>query len=382
MQIYPKIIFLPRKNCTIRTNCVILHRFFVKKMKLVYRVFIGICLILVPLMASAQFVAPKYKPEKLDTLTSAQRLSFRTNTLEWALMMPNLAVEFDLSSSPYNPWTLGVSGRVNWETNPKVLTYNVFNILEGKVELRRYWHTRQLSSSYSGMKSLFSPERKNPRYWRAYYWGVYAAAGSFNFKFSHEGKQGTAYQGGASFGMSRNLFQYAKTCLDLEVGISAGLLYWTGDKYMLDRDANAYVATATGHSAVRPVIQDIRLALVYRIGPSVKKRHLYNQEKATLLDQQKQEKQTAHKEKKAAKEAAQKDKKAVKDAAQKEKKAAQQAKKAEKTAQKDQKLHEKMTRKYDLESTESVEPTEPTEPTETSESTESSESEKEGGTEL
>lgn len=297
---------------------------------------------------NAQFVAPKYKVEKPDTLTLGQRFAFRTNTLEWMLMMPNVAVEFDLSGNPYNPWSLNVSGRFNWDTNPGVKSYNQFNVMEGKLELRRYWHTRQRNATYTGMQSLFSAERKNPRYWRAYYWGAYVAAGSFDYKFTAVGRRGSEYQAGVSLGMQRNLFNYAKSALDLEVGISAGAMYWQGEKFCLDKAQNEYATVESGIKKVVPMIQDVRVALVYRFGPSAKNRHLYNQEHAArmeVLHQEKKErdeqKSTAKAEKKLQKKEAAKVKKEAKN----ETKAAQKAAKDE---QEMEKIRQRMTRRYEL----------------------------------
>ena len=291
-------------------------------------------------------MAPKYKVERLDTLTLGQRFSFRTNTLEWILMMPNVAVEFDLSGSPFNKWSLGVSGRFNWETKPKTLSYNQFNLMEGKLELRRYWHTRQRNSSYTGMQSLFSAERKNPRYWRAYYWGAYVAAGSFDYKFTATGSRGTEYQAGASLGMQRNLFNYAKSALDLEVGVSVGALYWKGEKYELDKSLNLYTPVETDVTRVLPMVQDVRVALVYRFGASAKGRHLYSQERAAYRDAQHQEKEQQQELKKEAKQ----DKKQQKKEASKLKKEAKQAEKSAEKAEKDEikkaQIREKMEKRY------------------------------------
>lgn len=42
-------------------------------------------------------------------------------------------------------------------------------------------------------ETVFTTQRKNPRQERAYYWGVYVNAASYNFKIGKEGKQGNAY---------------------------------------------------------------------------------------------------------------------------------------------------------------------------------------------
>ncbi|MCQ2246486.1 MAG: DUF3575 domain-containing protein [Bacteroidaceae bacterium] len=303
--------------------------------------------VLLPIMATAQFVAPKYKPEKKDTLTSGQQFAFHTNTVAWALMTPNIGIEYDLSPSPYNRFTLLLSARYNWETNPKIKTYNQYNLLEGKLELRKYWHTRQRSTpSYSGLQGLFSPERLVPRYWRAYYFGVYVAGGSFDFKFSKTGKRGTEAQAGISLGMVRELFTYKNSSLDLDVGVSAGALWWKGNKYVLDKDANEYVDTEK-KTAVMPMLQDVRVSLVYRFGPSARKRYNYNQVKADLKDEKRSERQKLRAEKKEAKDSLKVEKKKDKQMKKAEKTAEKVKEKAAKTAEKQARKDEKMRRKYE-----------------------------------
>lgn len=314
------------------------------KKSLFFIVFVVLC----GLNAHAQFVAPKYKPEKLDTLTLGQRFAFRTNTLEWMLMMPNVAVEFDLSGSPYNKWSLNVSGRFNWDTQPVVKTYNQFNVMEGKLELRRYWHTRQRNATYTGMQSLFSPERKNPRYWRAYYWGAYVAAGNFDYKFTAVGRRGSEFQAGVSLGMQRNLFNYAKSALDLEVGISAGALYWQGEKLRLDKEVNEYSPVESDIKKVIPMIQDVRVALVYRFGPSAKNRHLYNQERATRMEARNQEKRELDEQKAAVKKEKKQQEKEISQQKKSAKDAAKAAKQAERDKREKEKIRQRMTRRYEL----------------------------------
>lgn len=301
--------------------------------------------ILLPLFSFGQFKPKEEKKQEPEALTLGQRFSFRTNTVDWALMTPNFAVGFDLSSSPYHRWSLNLSGRYNWNTQPDTKTYHNYDIREGKLEVRKYYHTRQRTTPYEGLQRYFSPERMNPRYWRAYYWGIYAAYTDFAFKFSRYGYGGDAIHGGISFGMERALFDYKHSNLGLEVGVSAGVAYWDGFKYRLDRENNVYV-TEKEYKKVLPVLSEVRVALVYRFGPSVRNRYLYNQEKATQRMERRMEKQKLKAEKETTKKAEETAKKA-------EKQAKKEAKAAEKAARKEQKLNkkkaayqEKMERKY------------------------------------
>ena len=169
--------------------------------------------------SSAQFTLKKKKKETIDTLNVKERFAFRTNGIEWLMLVPNLAVEFDLGKTNYNHYTIGLSGRYNWHTNPKLKSYNVFNVAEGRIEVRNYWHTRTKNGGYSNIfEYMTSRERHNPRYWRAYYLGGYAAAGTFSFKFAKEGYQGREANAGVTFGGIIPMYTYKKSFLDLDHG--------------------------------------------------------------------------------------------------------------------------------------------------------------------
>ena len=307
--------------------------------------------ILFPLLALAQLQpAKENQTEEKKNFTMGQRFSLRTNTVDWALMTPNLSVGFDLGSSPYSRMAMIVSGKYNWNTNPDTKTYHVYDILEGKVEVRKYYHTQQRNAPYEGFEKFFSPKRMNPRFWRAYYWGIYAAYTDLNLKLNSTGYKGTAIHGGVSFGMERSLFTYKESCLDLEVGASAGVAYWDGSKYRLNRAENTY-ETKGNYTKVLPILSEVRVALVYRFGPSAKNRYLYDQVKSIQREDAKLEREKL----KAEKKAAQKAKDSEKDAAQKAKK---DAKDARKTAKKEEKMNkkkanyqEKMDKKYGEEQT-------------------------------
>ena len=312
---------------------------------------IAILAILFPLLAIAQpQPAKENQTEEKKNFTSGQRFSLRTNTVDWALMTPNASVGFDLGSSPYSRMAMIVSGKYNWNTNPDTKTYHVYDILEGKVEVRKYYHTQQRNAPYEGFEKFFSPKRMNPRFWRAYYWGIYAAYTDLNLKLNSTGYKGTAIHGGVSFGMERSLFTYKESCLDLEVGASAGVAYWDGSKYRLDKANNCY-ETKGEYKKVLPVISEVRVALVYRFGPSAKNRYLYDQVKGIQREDAKLEREKL----KAEKKAAQKAKDTEKDAVQKAKK---EAEAAQKKARKEKKVNkkkadyqEKMDKKYGEEQT-------------------------------
>ena len=117
-------------------------------------------------------------------------------------------------------------------------------------------------------ETVFTTQHKNPRQERAYYWGVYVNAASYNFKIGKEGKQGNAYGAGISVGYTAPLYGYRNNYIDLELGGSAGLLYTSYDVYTHDAESDCYPRIAekckSGHIVPFPLITDLRVAFVYR----------------------------------------------------------------------------------------------------------------------
>lgn len=216
---------------------------------------------------------------KLDTLSLKERFLFRTNTIDWALMIPNVAVEFDLLPYNWSKWTVGLSGRFNGNAKNTFNPYYVYNVNEIKGEVRRYWHTTY--KDYSGgltrkpykedwhpIRKLLSRQRENPRMEkRAYYAGAYISYSDFSIKLGSEGKQGTALTGGFTVGFQQPLYGYGDgSTLDFELGLSAGIAMLEYDLYKYDRDFSCYPVTGHVDSKIQPVISELRAAFVYRFG--------------------------------------------------------------------------------------------------------------------
>ena len=231
-----------------------------------------------------------------DTIVDFKdRWSFRTNAVDWLLTVPNVAVEFDVSNSVYNKWTLGLEGKWNWQTAHNYLPYNVLNLWDVRVEARKYWRTEYRANvgKMTLKDRLFSKQRKRPRYWRAYYWGVYAHAGGYSFKFGNEGVQGDMYGVGVSGGYSIPLYSYRKNAIDIEFGGSIGLVATKNSKFRLDRENNAYVPSGASkgmHIVPFPVISDLRVSFVYRFTSIKDKYKRVNYAKIQAREQRKMEK--------------------------------------------------------------------------------------------
>lgn len=224
------------------------------------------------------------------------RIGLRTNTLDWVLLVPNATVEFDLSENPKSKWTLSLGGRYNWNTSSTYLPSMNYNISEGRLEARHYFRTsfrnnvNQMTSNESSSKQPFfrsfmtslvdlgnrlvSTKRKNPKYWRVYYWGVFVDSYKYNFKLGRTGYQGDGIGLGVSGGWSQPLYTFNTGALDLEIGASLGVAYTTYKKYERDTENNIYVQTDKISNKIMPfapLVSEIRIAFVYRFKSISKK---------------------------------------------------------------------------------------------------------------
>lgn len=75
----------------------------------------------------------KYRKDKFS-----KRLSFHTNMVDWATLVPNIGIEFDLSGKTRTQYSLYLHGKYNGSGNMGRTVYNV-NAL--RLEGRKYWRT-------------------------------------------------------------------------------------------------------------------------------------------------------------------------------------------------------------------------------------------------
>ena len=174
---------------------------------------------------SAQTAATrgKKKVEEPDTMPFKDRLSFRTNAVDWALSTANIGAEFDISNSVYNRYTVGAVLKYNPKSKGTLVPKYVYDLFEAKVEARKYWRTDK--NPRTGKQNPHS------RYWRAYYAGVWFDYMDFNLKLSQTGRKGKAYGIGGEFGYNIPMYAFKKSSLDVEFGVSLGLEYAKYDVY-------------------------------------------------------------------------------------------------------------------------------------------------------
>ena len=246
------------------------------------RIYISfICLVLLSL--------PSYAGERenvnelsSDSLSFVDRLAIHTNGIGWALLTPNVAVEYDLVRNEYEKISLLLSGRYNWNSTEKNASRYVYNILGLRTEARWYFRTRKrrdwekdMVSSADGwfarmqMSSRFIKARKNPKVYRAYYVGPYVAYDNFSLKLGATGKQGMMIGAGVTAGYTAPMYIYNNgNSIDFEIGASVGLHYADYDKYGYNSGDRCYVSKGKKSGVVPcPMLSDVRLALVYRFNP-------------------------------------------------------------------------------------------------------------------
>lgn len=256
---------------------VILSQDYRKGRYFLYIKFIVSCLILSTTIndAYAQSRSGKKDDAKNESISFKDRWGFKTNAVDWLLTIPNIGVEFDLGNTIRNKRTVSANLKWNWNTSQKYKPSIVYNLFDARVEWRQYFRTRQRGGVTKDAnlltrlkETVFTTQRKHPRQNRAYYWGIYANAASYNFKIGKEGKQGTAYGAGVSVGYTAPLYGYRNNYIDLELGGSIGLLYTSYDVYTHDAESNCYPhisgKSKGGHLVPFPVPTDLRIAFVYR----------------------------------------------------------------------------------------------------------------------
>lgn len=236
----------------------------------------------------------KYTENKDSIVPFKTRWAFKTNAVEWALLLPNVGAEFDLSGSPYKHNTVNVHVRSNWFTPHSKNVSTIYDLTTGRIEFRHYRRPESRNQAYADsisflerMQQAFSWRRINPKSWRAYYLGGYVEGGYYNFKFGKTGHRGKVIGAGFSLGFGVPLHTYSKGALDLELGASVGVVYSRYDSYELDKMSNSYRYTSKNNSAVLPVISDARIAFVYRFS-SIKNKYKYKLDNMTARERRMQ----------------------------------------------------------------------------------------------
>ena len=263
-----------------------------------------------------------------DRITGIDRWSFRVNALELLCTVPNFNVEFDVSSSPYNRWSLGLTAKYNWDTWHSVPPTLVFNMFEIRPEFRKWFRMKPKEGNDK-------PTRE-----RAFFLGGYASGGTYSIKPGKYGIQGPLFGAGALFGYDFPLYTYRHFAIDFELGVAAGLAVTSYDGYTMNRSNTDYIE-APGkskgwHLCPFPVLSEVKACFVFRT-LSIKDKYKKVDSQKLIQKQEAEEAKRLAAEQKAEKKEVQKAEKMA------ERKAAKKAEgkakgKAEKKAEKEQEV--------------------------------------------
>lgn len=277
-----------------------------------------------------------------DTLSVKERISIHTNAVDWLLLTPNIGIEYDLSEMDWGRNTVMFSGKWNGNTPHTFKPSWVYNRMELRGEFRHYFRTepggvlKLNDTTKVGIKDYmnyyFGKRKKNPRIWRAYYWGAYASYGNYSIKLAKEGKQGSYASIGGSFGFGIPLYSYQGGAIDFEIGGSLGLVFTKYDVFTHDAESNCYPRIpekAKGwHIKPYPIPTDLHVSFVYRFYTIKNKYKAINHERVERLEAEKAARQ-------ARRDSINSVKKALKDSIQQVKDARKEAIQAKLEARKD-----------------------------------------------
>lgn len=192
----------------------------------------------------------------------------KTNAMDWLFTIPNLQVGFDLSSSRYNQEVLLLGAKYRPRTSHDYAPYLLFNVLDIRPEYRHYYRHTQLESHLEkdtlgrdvvvwDKAPLTSTKRRHPRPWQAWYIGAYADYTRYSLKFGEYGRQGWAAGAGVTVGFEIPLYEYKTGAIDLDMGLSAGLVATSNKAFKNGDDIYRYVPVTAADK-----VRDARFLLI------------------------------------------------------------------------------------------------------------------------
>ena len=208
---------------------------------------------------------------RLDTLKLKERISIHTNSVDWLMLMPNIGVEFDIRSTNWNKWAVGLDLKSKWSDNNKFAKKRFYYITEGRMYVRNYWRTRQTNKPKAGLINRLlkfdSRTVKHPN--TIYYIGLYGSVADYSIKFGDTGHQGIALSGGLSGGIIKQLYTFRRSgSLDLDLGVDVGLVCTHSESFTLSEDDNCYTRLSPRELKIKPypLPTALRAAFIYRFG--------------------------------------------------------------------------------------------------------------------
>lgn len=273
--------------------------------KIDVRIGVAVVLFMLPLLrVSAQDLNNLGK----EDVPFKDRIAIRTNVVDWALTVPNIAFDYDIVSTPYDKKSIGLGLRYNWNASHHRLNGDdwlsrapgmVFNLFDARVDYRFYWRQQPFdnrSDAYGDWERDWINNTKgfgklrarancfraaeNPKTHLSFFVGPYLSVSTFSFKLNADaiGRQGFAVGAGLTGGVALPLYGYQDgSALDLEFGGSLGLHFSSFDFYGLDIENEEFQSAVNkngkGHrNMFIPFPSELRVSLVYRFR-SISKQH-------------------------------------------------------------------------------------------------------------
>ena len=243
-----------------------------------------------------------------EDLSFKDRIAIRTNVVDWALTIPNIAFDYDIVNTPYDKRSVGVGLKYNWNASHHRLNGDdwlsrapgmVFNLFDARVDYRFYWRQQpfdnrsdaygdwerewiQTSKGFDKLRARINCFRaaEKPKTHLSFFVGPYLSASTFSFKLGSEavGRQGFAVGAGLTGGVALPLYGYENgAALDLEFGGSLGLHFSSFDFYEMDVENDEYQSAINKNgkdhrNLFLPFPSELRVSLVYRFR-SISKQH-------------------------------------------------------------------------------------------------------------
>lgn len=229
------------------------------------------------------------------TVSFKERWAFRTNAVDWFLLTPNIAFEFDLSDSIYNRWTVGGGVKFNDFFNKTDFSSRlVYNVMDFRLEGRRYFKS---THTWAGRYRL-NRDGSTKAWWRTYYVGPYIGYEKYSIKLFQNGYVGNMISGGVTAGFNIPLYQCRNSgAIDLDFGLSIGAALVDYEKWK-EQPLGGYAIVSTEKRFLPyPILNDIRVAFVYRFKSVRNKYKEFDQEKIKNKQTQRMLQQRAYEDK-------------------------------------------------------------------------------------
>ena len=229
------------------------------------------------------------------TVSFKERWAFRTNAVDWVLLTPNIAIEFDLSDSIYSRWTLGGEFRLNNFFNKTDFSSRlVYNVMDFRLEGRRYFKS---THTWAGRYRL-NKNGSTKAWWRTYYVGPYISYEKYSIKLFQSGYAGNMMSGGVAAGFNIPLYQCRNAgAIDLDFGLSIGAALVDYETWKEQPSGEYAIASTEKRFLPYPVLNNIRVAFVYRFKSIRNKYKEFDHEKIKHKQTQRMLQQRAYEDK-------------------------------------------------------------------------------------